>query len=227
MTTSRFAAVPARVDAAVSSWTRLGCVGAIAISALVSCKSAPTPEELDAQFVEAERLCLEGQFVDARTVLKSYLLNRPDDAGAHYYLGRAYLVPAERVFVLIAQGRPQNGSAEPPAELQTLAAEFRPAIVEGEFQTALRLFRRHGRVSSIERYSAEYFEMMCYLDSARVIFMHSFVGVISGNTPGSYREPIRRALGYVESARAVMPKAAEVDQIGEPIRQFAAEIGLD
>ncbi len=168
-------------------------------AAAASCAPQPTPEELRAQFAEAEQLCLDGQFEKAKMLLKDYLLHDPEHPGAHFYLARTF----------------------------TWSQDFRPALAEGEFQTALRLFIRQGRKSPIDRFSAEYFEMMCYLESAKVISMQCVAGFAAGASPQVLREPTLRALDYVEQARAVMPNAPEVDQIGQPIRVLAHELGLD
>ncbi len=170
----------------------------LAIAGLASCAPDPKPEELGAQFDEAERLCLEGKFAEAVPVLKQYLIHRPGDAGAHYYLGRAYM----------------------------LSQDFRPAMAEGEFQTALRLFVAQGRQSPIERFQPEYFEMMCNLDSAKVLYIQTLSIVTQSDSPAVARPFIERALGYIESARSAMPGAAEVDQIGTPIRELGARFGL-
>jgi len=173
------------------------CIVAAVVATAAACAPHPSPDELAAQFAEAERLCLEGEFADAKVMLKQYLLHDPTNPGAHYYLARTYM----------------------------LSKDFRPAMAEGEFQTALRLFLRQDRESGIKRFKPEYFEMMCYLDSARVLYLHCVGGLSAGASPRLFDEPLQRALGYVDKARTVMPKAPEVDQIGDPIRELAAEIG--
>jgi len=171
---------------------------AIALSGVAACSHEPTAEELSAQFAEAERLCLEAQFAEAKVQLKNYLLHDPLSPGAHYYLARTYM----------------------------LSQDFRPAMAEGEFQTALRLFLKNGRASGIKRFTPEYFEMMCYLDSAKVIALYCDAGLRAGAAPSPFREHLSRALGYLESAKKVMPDAAELEAVGGPVRAVAAEIGI-
>lgn len=171
------------------------CVISVLMMVAVSCAPDPSPEQLRAQFAEAERLCLEGEFQNAKVLLKDYLIHDPEHAGAHYYLARTFM----------------------------LSQDFRPIMAEGEFQTALRLFVRQGRTSPIDRFSAEYFEMMCYLDSARVIHVQCDAAFNAGAPPNVLRQPLERALDFVAKARTVMPTAAEVDQIGDPIRELAAQ----
>jgi hypothetical protein len=162
------------------------------------CARAPSPAELGAQFDEAERLCLDGKFDEANVVLKRYLMHRPEDAGAHYYLGRTFM----------------------------LSKDFRPMLAEGEFQTALRLFQRQGRESPIERFDPAYFEMMCNIDSAKVLYLQCVTVASLGATPNTFEPILGRALGYIDRAQSIMPGAAEVEQVGGPIRELAADIGV-
>jgi tetratricopeptide (TPR) repeat protein len=171
----------------------------LALGALAACCGRePTPETLRAQFDEAERLSRSGEYGKAQALLKDYLLYRPDDAGAHYYLGRTYF----------------------------LYEEFRPVMAEGEYQTALRLFIGQGRRSPIERFEPAYFEMICNVDSAKVLYKQCDAGLALGAPKSALRPIMERALEYIERGRIAMPDAAEVDQIGTFVRQLAREVGV-
>jgi tetratricopeptide (TPR) repeat protein len=202
-------------------------VPVVATIAAPACAPKPDDASLDRQFAEAERLCLDRQYAQAEAVLKDYLLQRPEDAGAHYYLGRTYLLLGEELFNAYLRGEISNGqAADRQGDVRKLIWKFRPDIAEGEFQTALRLFIRNGRVPPIERFDPKYFEMMCSLDAARILYFRAFFLAAYGAPPESLSGFVTRALEYVETARGVLPEAAEVDQIGAALRDFARELGI-
>ena len=91
-------------------------------------------------FAEAEQMVLEQNWEEAGPKLKEFLLQNPEHAGGHFYLGRCYL----------------NGE------------DFQPYLAEGEIRTALHIFLRTGRTSPIERFPDDYFEFMCHIESAKV-----------------------------------------------------------
>lgn len=148
-----------------------------------ACNGTPTEEELQALFDRGEHLCLEQNWLEARATLRQYLLHDPTNAGAHFYLGRAYL----------------------------FARDFRPAIAEGELQLALTLYVEDGRGESpIERYGKDYFEMTCSLESAKVC-IRQIDFLRSLQVPRDATRPIfERGRDYIEAGRAVMPNADDV-----------------
>lgn len=84
---------PPSVSRLRPSLGRLGRLFLIACGPLlVGCDKAPDDQALQALFDEGEYRCLEKQWVEAHAVLKAYLIYRPDHPGAHFYLGRSYLV---------------------------------------------------------------------------------------------------------------------------------------
>lgn len=121
---------------------------------------------------EAEILVLDQKWVEAREMLKQYLVNHPDDAGAHFYLGRCYML-----------GEP-----------------LWPVVAEGEFQTALQLFNRNGKVSPLERYSSQVFEWFCYKEMATTLLLQIDHLVEGGVMPFQFAPLIEQARYYYERA---------------------------
>lgn len=171
---------------------------ALALTGLGACHRAPSDARLRAMFEHGEQLCLDLHIRDAKRVFKTYLVYRPLDAGAHYYLGRTYM----------------------------LSPDFRPVLAEGEYQTALRLFIEGGRVSPIERFGNDYFEMICYVDSAKVLYQQCLIMLTARAPQRRFVSPIRRARRYLRKAEAVMPGTDEVQQVHRLIEDVAQTVGI-
>ncbi len=165
---------------------------AAACPLVAGCGAAPDEQEIEDLFDQGEYLCLEARWNEARAVLKQFLLHRPNHAGAHFYLGRAYL----------------------------FSDDFRPAIAEGELQTALELFIEGGRISPIERFANDYFELICYVESAKVCLLQTEY-LISQGVPMQPLQPLlRRAARYANEADAVMPGTKDVTTLERAIAGF-------
>jgi tetratricopeptide (TPR) repeat protein len=104
---------------------------------VVSCNRAPE-EDL---FAKAETLYLDQQYDDAIELFKRFLLEHPDHAGAHFYLGTCYFASEDNRWLGVAQG---------------------------ELQTAIALFERQGKVSSIPRFNSTYFELISHINLAKI-----------------------------------------------------------
>ncbi len=170
---------------------------AVFLSLGTGCDRAPNAAALQAKFDEAERLCLDQRYEDAQKLLKEYLLLDPDHPGAHFYLARTYMA----------------------------SRDIREtSLAENEYQMALRLFERQGRVSGIKRFDPRYFEMMCHLNSATTLEIQARILAQDRTLIPVALESLRRALEYVERARAVNPKASEIEIVGEPIRELAGRL---
>ena len=159
------------------------CLLCIASWPLVAgCGASLDEQELQSLFDQGEYLCREARWSEARVVLKKFLLHRPNHAGAHFYLGRAYL----------------------------FSDDFRPAIAEGELQTALELFVRGGRISPVERFGHDYFELICNVESAKVCLLQTEY-LLSQRAPLAAVKPLlERAAHYAHEADAVMPGTKDV-----------------
>ncbi len=118
-------------------------------------------------------------------MLRQYLLQDPNNAAAHFYLGRCSLM------------------ADPKA--------YSYFIAEGEFQTALHIFRRNGRVNPIDRFaSAEYFEYCCQIGSAEV-YLNVLDQAFGRNIPvWRVQETVKRGMAYVDLAAEILPDDPEL-----------------
>lgn len=168
----------------------LACVLVVAAVPFVGgCDGSPSEEELQALFDQGEFLCRETRWKEARVVLREFLLYRPNHAGAHFYLGRAYLFT-------------------------------RPVIAEGELQTALELFIEGGRISTVERFGHDYFELICNIESAKACLLQIDPMLRWGASPASAQSLLERAERYVRDADAVMPGTKEVGDLEEAIADY-------
>lgn len=171
---------------------------AAGFAALVAgCGRPPSRAELQATFDEAERLCLDQRYDEARMALKAYLMLDPLHPGAHFYLGVTYLAPAD-----IRDS----------------------ALAEQEFQLALSLFERRGRQSGIKRYDARYFELMCNLHTANALYVQAGVLAQDRSLRSVARELLIRAQDFVERARTVNPGATEVREVEASIQRLAGAL---
>jgi tetratricopeptide (TPR) repeat protein len=156
----------------------VACVLALLFSA---CSAEPKEDLLE----EAELLCLDQQWEKARPLLRRYLHQDPNNAAAHFYLGRCSLMADPEVYSYF--------------------------VAEGEFQTALRIFRRNGRVNPIARFaSADTFEYRCQLGSAKVylnILDHAFGNNIS---VWQVQETVKRGIAYLDLAAEILPDDPEL-----------------
>ena len=172
---------------------RLACLLLLASGPLpAGCERFPDEQGLQSLFDEGEYLCREARWEEARTVLREYLLYDPYHAGAHFYLGRAYL----------------------------FSEDFRPVIAEGELQTALELFVDAGRISPIERFGHDYFELICYVESAKVSLLQiEFLLLI--HVPAAYIQSLLdQAERYIVEAEQIMPNTKEVRVVKEAIAGY-------
>lgn len=137
------------------------------------------------RFHDAEIHCLDQKWDLARTALIGVLREEPRHAGAHFYLGRAYL----------------------------LGNDFRPAIAEGEFLIALNLFRVQGRVSPIKRFEPKYFELMCYVEAAKSSLIRIESALQAGADTRAVQILFSNCAFYAERARKIAPNAAEAGEL--------------
>lgn len=160
-------------------------------SLIAGCGTSLDEQEIDDLFVQGESLCLEERWSEARVVLKEFLVHRPNHAGAHFYLGRAYHYS-------------------------------RPTLAEGELQTALELFIEDGRISTIERFGHDYFELICNLESAQVCLLQTDYLRSRGMPPSATAPILERAARYVSAADAVMPGVKDVKILEDAIAEYLA-----
>ncbi|MCC6794381.1 MAG: hypothetical protein IT366_04625 [Candidatus Hydrogenedentes bacterium] len=187
----------------------------VILVAACACSRAPQRD----LFKEGETLYLDGKYSEAADVLKQRLIENPDDAGAHYYLGNTYMSNCIRPDKTALS----NSDMTPDRWL---------GIAQGELEVALELFKRQGKVSPIPRFDATYFEMMCHVTRAKIhfILLQSIL-----DAPPNPRGPDMRSLvpGIIkkcaeeaEQAEKVSPDAAEVRELKELIKAAIADTAL-
>jgi len=98
----------------------------------------------------------------------------------------------------------------------------RPRLAEGEFQTALELFIENGRMSTIERYGDQYFELICNLESAKVCLLQTDQLIKRGVPPSMMGPTLERASRYVRAAGAVKPGAKDVRILEDAIAEYTS-----
>ena len=166
----------------------------------VACSRAP---ERDLS-KEGEVLYLKGEYTAAAEVFKRRLIQNPDDAGAHFYLGTCYLYDTNKNWLGIAQG---------------------------ELETALSLFERQGKVNPVPRFSAEYFEMICHLNQAKVYLVlidelakapRQFGGVVPGSVIPKILEKCKE---QADLAERVSPGNPDVVALKSLVRQLTEGAG--
>jgi len=194
-----------------SSCTRAVALGLCIVMAGCQGRSEPSPQDLMAQ---AEFLVREARWADAIPVLKEYLCANPEDSGAHFYLGRCWLNVAEF-----------NNRQGPWL-----------VLAEGELRLAVQLFEQHGRVSTIERFSNEYFETICHLERAKVYlrqlaFLAGNRGRLAGATAHSVIADLRQAVADAKAIDADSPDVWAFEKLlsslEEPPVQRPAEPGKE
>lgn len=170
----------------IRSITNANRAGALSLCAIllfssISLVGCQPTEEVDL-LKQGEALCLDQRWEEAQVVLKKYLLSNPDDAGAHYYLGRC----------------------------NVYGNVFWPKVARGEYETALRLFLASGKENPIERFGAEYFEMILHLHSAEVLVKVVYGLNGNGVRLTSLKGMIEKIESSVNEARKISPDHQDV-----------------
>lgn len=159
-----------------------------------ACDRAPKENLLE----RAETFCLEGRWDESIPLLKEYLLEHPNDPGAHFYLGRCYF------------------NRTPPYLFASA----------GEYDTALTQFVKNGRKSTIQRYGDSFFEFMCIIDAAKIPLRITEVLVESGAAPSEIEPYVRACEAKLEAARAIDPNHQDVKDFERLLEDLRKIIGL-
>lgn len=178
---------------------RISIQAMVLVGALSLCIGCSTPSEVDPPvdlFAHGEYLCREARWGEARDVLREFLLDNPDHAGAHFYLGRSYLFWEE---------------------------DFRPIIAEGELQTALALYRESGE-HHIERFPDDYFELICDVESVKVCIRQVDLMQQLGFPRQALVPVLDRAWRYTESAQKTLPDHPDVTMSREVLVAYYSSL---
>lgn len=172
----------------------------IVIAGIVAaCNARPNGDLL----AKGEHLFNTEKWGAAIPVLKQRLLQDPDDAGAHYYLGRCYLAMA----------------------IKNIRKAY-PVIAEGELRTALNLFIKGGRHSPIPRFNDTYFELSCHYQLANVyLFQLSLMEQLHA-TPPDIEDKLELLEREVNAARAIKPNAPEIKQYDQQVQDIRNRYNL-
>jgi tetratricopeptide (TPR) repeat protein len=160
-------------------------LSSLIVLAVAGC-AAPATAPDAALLAEAERLCLDGLFADAAPMLREYLRADPENAVAHYYLGRCYL----------------------SGDLINLP------IARGEFGAAFALYQKHGQASPQGRFTDEYFQLMCLADTAKTYLSEIMLVLPAENLPPNARlRATRERLRECERLYRMMKEIAPDDHL--------------
>jgi tetratricopeptide (TPR) repeat protein len=134
---------------------------------------------------QANRLIAQREWEKAIPLVKQHLLDNADDPAGHFYLGRCYL-NARRPYL---------------------------AVAEGEFQTALMLFHKNGKVSPIAAFPDTYFEFRCHIEIAKVYLRLYLSAKDQGAPPAALRAILERLRVATETAKRLGADNEDVRQL--------------
>jgi len=136
-------------------------------------------------FAKAETHYLDQHYDEAIGLFKRFLLDNPDHSGAHFYLGTCYFASDDNRWLGIAQG---------------------------ELETAIALFDRQGKESSIPRFNSTYFELISHINLAKIYLGLVFTIIENGpRIPG------------IDPKRAVELALEQCDEQYEIVEQIDPE----
>ena len=145
---------------------------------------------------QGEHLMLEARWQEAIPVLRAHLLRNPRDPGAHFYLGRAYLLHALPLLV----------------------------HAEGELKTALYLFHEQGGESPIERFDDTYFELACHLELSKVHLSVVQMVMNAGGRRELLERALEQCDEHLDAARRIDPESPDVEQLETLLTDLRAAI---
>lgn len=152
---------------------------------------------------EAERLCLDARFAEAEPLLRECLRLDPTDAVAHYYLGRCYL----------------------SGDLINLD------LARGEITAALSLYYAFGQSSPQERFTNEYFQLMCLTDIGKTYLSEIALEIpLMKLSPAERKREAKtrivRCNDLYERAKRINPDDHLTEWLGSRITEAATSMGV-
>lgn len=174
---------------------------ACAALCLMCAACAPAPDSN--LFEKGEALYLKQDYKAAADLFKQRLIQDPDDAGAHFYLGTCYLYDSNKDWLGIAQG---------------------------ELETALALYERHGKVNPVPRFSADYFEMICHVNQAKIhLYLMTELLNNTKKTPGVNPRALipvilRKCMEQASEAERIAPGDPDVEALKQLIQEFVGTL---
>lgn len=164
---------------------RIRCAGILLGGLALAALSMGCRGEDEDLLERGEYLMLEAEWREAIPVLRAHLLRSPQDPGAHFYLGRAYLLHAPPLLV----------------------------HAEGELKMALYLFHKRGGQSPIERFDDTYFELACHLELSKVHLTVVQMVMNTGGRRALIERALEQCEKHLEAARRIDPESSDVEQL--------------
>jgi len=144
---------------------------------------------------QAYQLGEQYRWPDAKPLVRAYLLDHPDDAAAHYLWGRCYLHNSTPYL----------------------------ALAEGEFKTALNLFRRNNNLGILaEHFNPSQFEAALHRETARVYMRWIHEAEQQGLPAALVRTRLERALDEVRQGRALDPDSTVLKEMEQTLEGYLA-----
>lgn len=84
----------------------------------------------------------------------------------------------------------------------------------------MELFIEGGRISPIERFGHDYFELICNVESAKVCLLQIDLMLALGAPPAAVRPVLQRAERYALEAEAVMPGTKDVELLQQALAGY-------
>jgi len=148
---------------------------------------------------QAYQLGEQYRWSDAKPLVRAYLLDHPDDAAAHYLWGRCYLHNSTPYL----------------------------ALAEGEFKTALNLFRRNNDLGILAaHFNPAQFEAALHRETARVYMRWVHEAAQQGLPAAFIRTQLKRALDEVRQGRALDPDSTVLKEMEQTLEEYFAPLPI-
>jgi tetratricopeptide (TPR) repeat protein len=142
---------------------------------------------------QAHALGAQWRWEEAQPLVKAYLIQHPEDPSGHFLLGRTYL------------------HQQPP--YLTMA--------EGEFETALALFRKRGDCGGLaEALPGAEFESAVHREIARAQLRWAYEAMRVGIPFSRIRPRLEKALDNVQQGRALTPDSEPLAEMEQLLRAY-------
>lgn len=176
--------------------TRIQTAGALVLFAAALCNAAGCQRPAgDDVLIQAYQLGEQYRWPEAKPLIRAYLLDHPDDAPAHYLWGRCYLHNSTPYL----------------------------ALAEGEFKTALNLFRRNHDLGVLAAYlEPQEFEAVLHRETARVYMRWVHEAMQQSMPAPLIRSQLERALDEVRQGRALDPDSKALKEMEQTLEGYFA-----
>jgi len=157
------------------------------------------PEPMPYTCADAERLCQEERFDEAIALLNRHLCDHPGDPDAHLLLGRCYL-------------------AYDPGFL---------VFGEGEYETALALFKEQREKGSVLHPIPADFEYACYVGLAEAQHLRIQTLRLYDAPETAVQQALVDCADSIEHAKAIAPDSEEVKRLESRLNDLQRQVPID